>query len=65
MGGGPSAGFHHFGSPGHHFAFHHRFLHHRFVFVGAPYDYGYDYGYDSCYARVRTASGWRLVQVCY
>jgi len=65
MGVGPSAGVHHFGSPDHHFAFHHRFLHNRFVFVGAPYGYGYDYGYDSCYARVRTAWGWRLVPVCY
>jgi hypothetical protein len=61
MGVGPSAGVHHSEFSDHHFAFHH----HRFVFVGAPYDYGYDYGYDSCYARVRTAWGWRLVPVCY
>jgi hypothetical protein len=63
MGAGPTASLRNFASPGHHFAFHHRFSRNRFVFVGAPFDYGY--GYESCYARVWTTSGWRLVPVCY
>jgi hypothetical protein len=46
---------------------HHRvFFRHRFLFapgfayVGAPYAYD-----DSCYQRVWTRWGWRLVDVCY
>jgi opacity protein-like surface antigen len=59
-------GVQHFGFHDQHdFAFHHHsFRHHRFVFLGAPF-YDYGYGYDSCYARVWTKWGWRLVSECY
>jgi hypothetical protein len=50
----------------HRFAFHHRFFHHRFhrfAFLGFPLAYA-AYGYDSCWRRVWTAYGPRLVNVC-
>ena len=40
----------------------HRRVHNRFfVYAAAGYPYGY---YDSCYERVWTRWGWRLVYVC-
>jgi len=48
-----------------HHGFHHRFFHHRFhrfAFFGAPFvDYAY---YDSCWRRVWTSYGVRVVNVC-
>ena len=44
--------------------FHHRFFHHRFhrfAFIGAPFVYA---SYDSCWRRVWSPYGWRVVNVC-
>jgi hypothetical protein len=62
---GPSASFHHFAGPSHHFASHHHHHRHRFVLVGAPFGYDSGYDYDACYARVWTKRGWQLVPQCY
>jgi hypothetical protein len=42
------------------FAFRHRRFHNRFFFAAA-FPVGY---YDSCYERIWTRWGWRLVNVC-